>query len=97
VSHLRIVLVAACLATLPGCYTIRMEVSHTPTTAPPIEDWHGYWFWGLTSADIDMSKICPAGTVAIEEDQTFLDGLIGQLTIGIFQPRSQRYWCRSTP
>jgi hypothetical protein len=70
-----------------------MDISKSPAASQPIEDRKSFWFWGATSQDVDMRAICPAGTARIVEETTFVDGLFGQLTLGIYAPRSSYYWC----
>ena len=36
---------------------------------------------------------CPGGVTALTEKTTFLDGLIGVVTLGIYTPRSTTYHC----
>ncbi|MGH9893674.1 MAG: Bor family protein, partial [bacterium] len=42
---------------------------------------------------IDISAYCPAGAVAVSEETTFVDGLLGFLTLSIYTPRSSTFYC----
>jgi hypothetical protein len=52
------------------------------------------WIFGLVAADeIDVRKECPTGVAVIETEQSFVNGLVGALTIGIFTPQHVRITC----
>jgi hypothetical protein len=82
---------------LAGCHTIRFEIAKAPTTQEPVVDRKTFWFYAVTSQDVDVRKFCPHGVVAIDEEITFTDGLFGNLTLGIYTPRTSYYWCRLPP
>ena len=55
---------------------------------------NSFFFWGLSpDFTIDVSQYCPAGVAAVREQTTFLDTLLGVVTLGIWQPRSSWYYC----
>ena len=85
------------LLSLAGCNTLRFRVSDEDSARTPVVDRKAYFFWGLTTQDVDVSGYCPNGAVAVDEETTFLDGLLGNLTLGIYAPRTSYYWCRLAP
>ena len=52
------------------------------------------WLWGLVPAD-DISTVaeCPNGVATVETQQSFANGLVGLLTIGIYTPQEVRVTC----
>ncbi len=54
-----------------------------------------YLFWGLAGEHhIDVSAACGARTpVQLQAHDTFVDRLLGLLTIGIYAPRHAAVWC----
>jgi Bor protein len=77
-----------------GCHTIRLDISKAPSAQQPIVDRKTFWFFGASRQDVDVRAFCPDGVAAIEEETTFTDGLFGNLTLGIYTPRTSYYWCR---
>jgi hypothetical protein len=69
------------------------------TGAPPggtvIErPWTATYIFGLVPATaINTAAECPAGVAIVETQQTFLNGLVGLLTIGIYTPQTVRITC----
>ena len=75
-------LAAAFLAT--GCYTTRFQSNLAPGGAK-YEEKGNYFLWGLVGEkEVDLKKLCPAGASRWQNQQTFVDGLLGFITIGIY-------------
>jgi hypothetical protein len=84
-------LAAAFLAT--GCYTVRFQSNLAPGGAQ-FEEKGDFFLWGLLGEkEVDLKKLCPAGASRWQNQQTFLDGLIGAVTIGIYIPRTINVEC----
>jgi hypothetical protein len=78
-----------------GCHTMRFELVAEPA-ANVVTERKSYFFWGLApTVDVDVLDKCPAGAAAIRERTTFLDGLVGVPTFGIWDMRSTTYYCRA--
>jgi hypothetical protein len=75
-----------------SCHTMRFELADAPHTQAVTER-KSFWFWGLTSVQVDVQEKCPNGTVAVMEETTFVDGLLSLPTLGIWSPRSSTYYC----
>src|SRR5690606_24645778 len=77
-----------------GCYH---QVVHTGATAGPriIEHpWTATYLFGLIpAAEISTVAQCPNGVAVIETQQTFLNGLVGVVTLGIYTPQTVRITC----
>lgn len=56
---------------------------------------HGYLFWGLKPAGIDIkaAEICPIGVKEIYEYSSVKDGLLENLTFGIYCPKTLKITC----
>ena len=87
---------AATLAVLllsSACQSMRFEVADGPV-GKVVHDRKAFFLGGLApTRNVDVSKFCPAGAVAVSEETTFLDGLFSGLTLGIYSPRSSTYHC----
>jgi hypothetical protein len=59
-----------------------------------VYDRKAFFVWGLApTKEVDVATHCPYGVAAIREETTFVDGLLGLVTLGIYQPRSSWYYC----
>jgi hypothetical protein len=84
-------LAAALLAT--GCYTTRFQSNLAPGGAK-FEEKGNFFLWGLVGEkEVDLKKMCPAGPARWQNQQTFVDGLIGTVTLGIYIPRTITVEC----
>jgi hypothetical protein len=79
--------------TLLGCHTMRFEVGEGQP-GKVVHDRKTFWLGGLVpTKKVDVADFCPNGALAIEEETTFLDGLLANLTLAIYTPRSSTYYC----
>ena len=54
------------------------------------------WLWGLVPNDeVDVRKECPMGVAVVETETSFVNGLVGVVTLGIFTPQHVRITCSS--
>ena len=88
-------LLSASILVLAGCHTMTFEISN-----PPLEDEvterKSFFFWGLTpEMRINVRDKCPYGAAAITEETTFVNGLAGLFTLGIWSPRQTTYHCET--
>ena len=42
----------------------------------------------------ELRKICPSGVSRMEIEQTFTDGLVHYMSIGMYSPQTIRAWCK---
>jgi hypothetical protein len=81
-----------------GCYnvTIRPEGGFKMATPPSFEQRQDFYLWGLVGeSHIDTSKVCPkSGPSQMQSQTTFIDGLLGLITLGIYSPETARVWCK---
>ena len=76
-----------------ACHTMRFEVSGRDH-ANVVYERKAFFVWGLApTREVDVATRCPYGVAAIREETTFVDGLLGFITLGIYQPRSSWYYC----
>ena len=58
--------------------------------------WVNTWLWGLVAAHpLEVSQQCRSGTASIETETSFVNGLVGALTLGIYTPQHVRITCAS--
>jgi hypothetical protein len=95
---LSVLAVAAAAATLAGCYRVTV-VSGAPTTATKIDlPWQKSWVYGIVPPDtIRAKERCPNGVAEVMVETSFLNGLVGGITWGIFTPIHPVVTCSSSP
>jgi len=80
---------------LSGCYTISYNGNRSAGGSEQSE-WDNYFLWGLVGeTNVDLQQVCPKGVASWKSQQTFVQGLIGIVTIGIYVPRSVIVQCGS--
>ena len=78
---------------LTGCHSLRFDIA-PESASQPVSTMKSFFLWGLVpTKKIDLAQYCPNGTAAVSEETTFLDGLCGVVTLGIWSPRTSRYYC----
>ena len=86
-------LLLATTLTSAGCHTLHFWVGDAAPERVEY-DWQSFFFWGLTpEKTVDVREHCPNGAVAIREEKTFFDVMLGIVTLGIWTPRSSWYHC----
>ncbi|MDP3651862.1 MAG: Bor family protein [Rhodoferax sp.] len=84
---------------LVGCANQRFNVAgEGSSTAPKLEDRQSFFISGLGQKQtIDAAKICGgAGKVdTVDVEHTFVDGLLGFFSLGIYTPRTARVYCKA--
>lgn len=81
---------------LSGCFHQIVQTGRTPGTTVVKKPWTATWLWGIVPATpIDVTRDCPGGIATVETKQTFMNGLVSGLTIGIFTPRDVTVTCAS--
>lgn len=62
---------------------------------PSYQDSKSFFFWGLVGEHhVDVQRICNGKEpVQMQSQQTFVDGLLTGITLGIYAPHSTKVWC----
>ncbi len=81
-----------------GCYH---QVVRTGAPAGDVvieEPWTATYLLGLVPAtSINTATRCPNGVAVIVTEQTFLNGFVGVITLGIYTPQSVTITCAAAP
>lgn len=82
---------------LAGCSTVTVNPAGTQKIAsqPTYEEVKPFYMWGLVGEHtVDVTVVCGDKQVQqMQTQQTFVDGLLGGLTLGIYAPRTAKVWC----
>ena len=85
-----------CALLLSGCFHQIVQTGRTPGTTVVERPWTATWLWGLVPADeISVVAQCPNGVATIETQQSFANGLVGLITLGIYTPQEVKVTCAS--
>jgi len=77
-----------------GCYHQVVRTGATPGERVIERPWTATYVFGLVPASaINTAADCPAGVAVVETEQTFANGLVGFLTLGIYTPQSVTITC----
>ena len=85
-------LLAACLV-LAGCYQAKMTTNKEPGNTVVEKKWASSYIYGIVPAEVDVSDQCPNGVASAEREISFLNGLVSQLTVGIYLPQTVTVTC----
>ncbi len=88
---------AALAMLITGCAQQTFTVGNKPTAVTPKETiTHHFFVSGIgQKKTVDAAKICGGAenVVKIETQQTFVNGLLGFITFGIYTPLEARVYC----
>jgi Bor protein len=92
-------LLAALTVVLPlaACYEHTYDAGRgAPNGRVVMKEWRSHWLGGLISPDqkLELAEVCPSGNATIHQEMSFLNGLVGALTSGIYYPSTVTVKCR---
>ena len=71
-----------------GCQTVSYTTNRTGG-GNRIEQNAPFFLWGLAGEKVvDMDALCPNGPARWYSQQTFLDGFLSTITLGLYSPRT---------
>jgi hypothetical protein len=92
------IMVITAVSLVAGCYHATIETGAPPATQTVQNDWASGWIWGLVPPKtVSTAATCPNGVSKVETQQTFLNGLVHLLTVGIYTPMAIKATCASGP
>jgi hypothetical protein len=79
---------------LTGCFHATIETKLAPSDVVIANGWASCWILGLVPpSTVSTAAQCPNGVSKVETQRTFLNGLVGMLTLGIYTPMEIRVTC----
>ncbi|HEX3160422.1 MAG TPA: Bor family protein [Gemmatimonadaceae bacterium] len=85
---------ALALFSTAGCYHAVVDTGRPADTKVVDKPWVSTFVFGLVPAQvINVAAECPRGIAKVETQQTFVNGLVGVVTLGIYTPQSARITC----
>ena len=87
-------LAVASLIPLGACYHATVETGATPSTVVIDKSFASSWIYGLVPPEtVSTASKCPNGPAKIETQHTFVNQLVGFLTLGIYTPMQIKVTC----
>ena len=84
----------ATVVALSGCYHATIETGLPPGTQTLEQPWASSWVYGLVPPEtVETASRCPNGVARVETRQSFVNGLVGMLTLGIYTPMEITVTC----
>ncbi len=79
---------------LTGCFHQVVNTGVAPAAGnATITKTASLYFFGLVGAEVDTVADCPTGAAVIETQQTFVNGLLALVTLGIYTPQTVTITC----
>ena len=92
------VCLVALVVVATGCYSVtsRPDGAFKVATPPTFEQRQDFYLWGLVGeSHIDTKQVCAKSqTVQMQSQMTFVDGLLGLITLGIYSPQTAKVGCK---
>jgi hypothetical protein len=77
-----------------GCYHATVETGLTPSTVVIEESFASCWIYGLVPpSPIAAQAKCTNGVAKVETEHSFVNQLVGFITLGIYTPMSIKVTC----
>lgn len=93
-KHRNLALLVSLTIVATACYHQVVRTGAPPSGTVIERPWTATFVFGLVPATaINTAAECPAGVAVVETQQTFLNGLVGVLTLGIYTPQTVRITC----
>ncbi len=87
---------ASALTLSTACYHSIIETGLEPGPTGYHEKWETAWLVGLIPAEVDARGICGGPWARVETQQSFLNGLVTALTLGIYAPHEVEVVCAAS-
>jgi len=79
-----------------GCYHATIETGLPASNESINKPWASGWIYGLVPpSTVAAASQCPHGVARVETVHSFLNQLVGALTLGIYTPMSIKVTCAS--
>ena len=95
-SHIAL---AAAALLLSGCYRITVNTGAPPTPTTVDKPFVNHFVYGLVppSDPINVGGQCPQGVAQVITEQSFVNGLVSNLTWGLYTPQHVKVTCAGGP
>lgn len=93
-SRLRSPLLVVCCVVFAACHHATIDMGVTPSTETIHQQWANSWVLGLVPPNtVETASRCTSGVAKVETQRSFLNSLVGMLTLGIYTPMEIKVTC----
>jgi hypothetical protein len=90
----RCLIIATAAVLCAGCYHATVETGAAPATEVIHQSFASSWIYGLVPPKtVETESRCPKGVAKVETQHSFVNQLVGFLTLGIYTPMEIRVTC----
>ena len=93
----RAVLIVATTITLSGCAAQTFNINGSAGRYPTDQSSQTFFIGGIgQEQSVDAARVCGGveNIIKVETQTTFMNGLLGFLTFGIYTPREAKVYCK---
>jgi len=95
---LRTVVLLFVIAAFPGCFAAKVETGLKPSATVIKRSFASSWIYGLIPpSTVETAAKCPDGVAVVETQLSFVNQLVGLLTVGIYTPMQIVVTCAEHP
>jgi hypothetical protein len=76
-----------------GCFHSVIDTGLQPGPVGYEEEWETAWLIGAVPARVDATEACRGPWARVETQQSFLNGIVTVLTLGIYSPHQVEVTC----
>lgn len=81
------------LVATAGCWHTVVDTGLNPGPVGYEEGWETSWLFALVPTHVDATGVCQGPWAQVETQQSFGNGLVSILTLGIYTPHEVRVVC----
>jgi hypothetical protein len=79
-----------------GCFHSVIDTGLQPGPVGYAEEWETAWLIGAVPARVNATEACQGPWARVETQQSFLNGIVTVLTVGIYAPHQVEVTCART-
>jgi hypothetical protein len=88
------ILALSAIATLPACFHATIETGRPASAEVLTKSFAASWIYGLVPPSaVSTASRCPNGVATVETQLSFVNQLVGLLTLGIYTPMEIKVTC----
>lgn len=76
-----------------GCFHTVIDTGLQPGPVGYEQEWETAWLIGAVPARVDATEACQGPWARVETEQSFLNGIVTVLTLGIYSPHQVQVTC----
>jgi Bor protein len=93
-STLRLLPTVILLCACAGCYHATVETGASPSNQVIEKKFASSWIYGLVPpSTVSTTERCPNGPAKVETQHSFVNQLVGFITLGIYTPMEIKVTC----